>query len=171
MSTPAAAVGQGFCFRPTPLLRGILPALCLFFLFARALPFSRQSFCINLPRGPLTRYLLLLFPAKRLFSMLFLFSFEKTPTLPRSFYSLSQHCHPTRNENPANQHLPQRGGGTSPARCRPHHRLMRNAHSIPLSRGYRGGQRPRRTLKGGQGGTIRRFPLLLSLPFQRERKK
>ena len=29
---------------------------------------------------------------------------------------------------------------------------------------------PRRTLKGGQGGTIRRFPLLLSLPFQRERK-
>ena len=30
---------------------------------------------------------------------------------------------------------------------------------------------PRRTLKGGQGGTIRRFPLLLSLPFQRERKK
>ena len=75
-----------------------------------------------------------------------------------------------RNANPANQHLPQRGGGTSPARCRPHHRLMRNENSILLSRGYRGGQRPRRTLKGGQGGTIRRFPLLLSLPFQRERK-
>ena len=32
--------------------------------------------------------------------------------------------------------------------------LMRNANSILLSRGYRGGQRPRRTLKGGQGGTI-----------------
>ena len=31
---------------------------------------------------------------------------------------------------------------------------MRNENSILLSRGYRGGQRPRRTLKGGQGGTI-----------------
>ena len=50
--------------------------------------------------------------------------------------------------------LPQRGGSTSPARCFFYFSLMRNAHSIPLSRGYRGGQRPRRTLKGGQGGTI-----------------
>ena len=31
---------------------------------------------------------------------------------------------------------------------------MRNENSILLSRGYRGGRRPRRTLKGGQGGTI-----------------
>ena len=35
-----------------------------------------------------------------------------------------------------------------------HLSLMRNAHSILLSRGYRGGRRPRRTLKGGRGGTI-----------------
>ena len=45
--------------------------------------------------------LLLLFPAKRLFSMLFLFSFEKTPTLPRSFYRPSHHYRLPRNENPA----------------------------------------------------------------------
>ena len=87
-----------------------------FFSPARS-PFPAKASVSICPRGSPMLCLLLLFPAKRLFSMLFLFSFEKTPTLPRSFYSLSQHCHPTRNENPANQHLPQRGGGTSPARC------------------------------------------------------
>ena len=37
------------------------------------------------------------------------------------------------------------------ARCRSFFSLMRNVQPLPLSRGYRGGQRPRRTLKGGQG--------------------
>ena len=121
--------------------------------------------------------------------------------LLRTFFTLSQHCRLSRNANPANQHLPQRGGGTSPARCRPHHRLIRNVQPIPLSRGYREGRAVPATPSGpgfyiescflprvfssvlfhlcfapsnverGSRGNHRRFPLLLSLPFQRERKK
>ena len=98
---------------------------------------------------------------------------EKRQPLPTTFHTPSPQYRLTRKEKSA-----PHSSNTTPARrwhvaravlfC---FSLMRNANSILLSGVYREGRSPCRTLKGGRGGTIRRFPPLLSLPFQRERKK
>ena len=98
---------------------------------------------------------------------------RETSAFPRTFHTLSPHHRLTRNANSAkhnsNTTLARRWNVARAVLF--HFSRMRNAKDSLLSRVYREGQSPCRTLKGGQGGTIRRFPLLLSLPFQRERKK
>jgi len=171
-----------------------------FFSPARS-PFPAKASVSICPRGSPMLCLLLLFPAKRLFSMLFLFLFDEkrkprhapsslyprtatrreTKTPPTSIYPSAAVARRPRGAFPPQpdekrtlylieQGLP-RGGGLCP--------LPRPARAFALNHAFCPGYflpcfsifaLPRRTLKGGQGGTIRRFPLLLSLPFQRERK-
>ena len=186
---PAADAVQGFCFRPTPC-PGSLPPFFAFSCFSSA----RCRSCFRLTRNEiLSPHLLHPFQHCCLtrngcFARHILppisnqkFGEKRKPfhpifTVVRQWTGCARcRCRP-RFLFPANS-LPRIASPFFAFSCFSSARyffrscLTRNVQPLPLSRGYRGGQRPRRTLKGGQGGTIRRFPLLLSLPFQRERKK
>ena len=107
--------------------------------FARALPFPAKASVSICPRGSPMLCLLLLFPAKRLFSMLFLFLFDekrKPRHAPSSLYPRTA----TRRETktPPTSIYPSAAVARRPRGAFPL-QLDEKRLPLPLSRGYREG--------------------------------